>query len=85
MDKFVAGSLNMTPIVSFRFIQTLFLMVPLRSTVSHLRPRFAYILGSYGHVRGQGGHHPAVAKPPFYIRILVVKNTSNPNMQWLRG
>ena len=44
-------------------------MVPLGSTVSHLPPRFAYILGNYGHdrhARSQGGRQPASAKPPLY-------------------
>ena len=41
-------------------------MVPLGSTVPHLRPRFAYILGNYEHARSQLGRQPAAAKPPLY-------------------
>ena len=43
--------------------------VPLGSTtvVSHLRSRFAYILGDCGHARSQGGRQPAAAKPRWYI------------------
>ena len=67
------------PSVSFLFIQRdLFLVVPLGSTVSHLRPRFAYILGNCGHARSQGGRQPAAAKPPLYayFRIARTKNTT---------
>ena len=42
-----------------------FFMYPL-AVLSHLRPRFAYILGHYGVARSQGGHQPAAAKPPLY-------------------
>ena len=66
---FVAGSLNLMPVFYFSsFKQDLFLMVPLGSTVSHLWLRYAYILDNYGHVRSQGGRHPAAAKSPLCIR-----------------
>ena len=56
------------PSVFFLFNQTRFnLMVSLGSTVSHLRPRFAYILGHYRRAWSQGGRQPAAAKPPLYI------------------
>ena len=70
MAKFVAGSLNPILVFSFSsFERDLFLMSPLGSTVSHLRPRFAYILGKYG--RSQGGRQPAAAKPllQMYVKI----------------
>ena len=78
MDKFVAGPLNLTPVFSFSsFKLDFFLMVPLGSTVSNLRPRFAPILGSYGHARSQGGHQPAAAKPPcVYIYIFAKGNVA---------
>ena len=41
----------------------LFLTYPL-AVLAPLRPRFACILGNYGHARGQGGRQPAAAKPP---------------------
>ena len=37
-------------------------MYPL-AVLSHLRPRFAYIRGPYGHTRSQGGRQHAAAKP----------------------
>ena len=42
--------------------------VPLGSNavMSHLRPRYAYILGNFGHARSQGGRQTAAAKPPLY-------------------
>ena len=44
MANFVAGSLNLTPVFYFSsFKRDLFFMVSLGSTVSHLRPRFAYL------------------------------------------
>ena len=45
MAKNVAGSLNLIPVY---FKHDLFSMYPV-AVLSHLRPRFAYILGSYGH------------------------------------
>ena len=59
------------PSVFFLFIQTrVIFYVSFGSTVSHLRPRFAYILGNYRHARSQGGRQPAAAKLPmwFYFR-----------------
>ena len=49
----IAGSLNLIPVFTFPSLKRdVFLMVPLGSAVSHLRPRFAYIhLGNYGHAR----------------------------------
>ena len=57
------------PTVFFLLIQTRYILdVPLVSTVSHVRSRFAYILGNCGHARSQGGRQAAAAKPPlFYI------------------
>ena len=78
--KFVAVSLNLIPVFYFSsFIRDLFLMVPLGSAaVSHLRPRFAYILGNYGHARSQGGRQPVAAKPPLYIYKYVVSFRESP-------
>ena len=68
LDKFVAGSLNLIPVFSFpSFKLDLFLMVLLGSTVSHLRPRFAYILGNYGYARSQGGRQQAPLVYPYQI------------------
>ena len=78
MSKFGAGSLNLIPVFSFSsFKSDIHIFdLPLGSTaVSHLRSRFAYILGNCGHARSQGGRQPAVAKPPLYtvhIRIYLV-------------
>ena len=44
------------------FKRDFFLMYPL-ADLSHLRPRYAYILGNYGYARSQGGRQPVVAKP----------------------
>ena len=66
MAKIVAGPLNLLPMLSFSsFKRDLFLMYeyPL-AVLSHLRPRFAYMLGNYGHARSQGGRHPAPANTP---------------------
>ena len=41
-------------------------MFPL-AVLSHLRPRFTYIIGNYGHARSQGGRHSAAAKTALYI------------------
>ena len=49
-----------------RFTQARFLLMLYLAVLSHLRPRFAYILGHYRHARSQGGRQPAAAKPPFY-------------------
>ena len=49
--------------------------VPLGSTVSHLRSRFAYILGNYGHVRSQGGRQPATANPSLHCINLYLYGT----------
>ena len=65
--KFVAGSLNLIPVFSFpSFKRDIMLRVPLGSNVSHLQPRFAYILGNYGHARRRGGRQPATANSPLY-------------------
>ena len=54
------------PSAFFLSIQTRFIFdVPLGSTVSYLRPRFAYILGSHGHAWSHGGRQPDAAKPPY--------------------
>ena len=67
MAKFFAGSWNLIPVSSFSSLKCdSVLMVPLDSTVSHLRHRFAYVLGNYVHARSQGGHQLAAAKPPLY-------------------
>ena len=47
-----------------------FLMYPL-AVLSHLHPRFAYILGHDGHARSQGGHQPAAAQSPSYTNIIL--------------
>ena len=44
---------------------------PLGSTVSHLRPRFAFILRNYGHARSQGENQPAAAKPALYNNVML--------------
>ena len=82
MGKVVAGSLNLIPVFSlFLFKRDLVLMAPLGGTaVLLLRPRFAYryIFGNDGHARSQGGHQLAAAKPPLYILlVLLTDSTSN--------
>ena len=48
-------------------------MVLLGSTMSHLRPRFAYTIGNDGHARSQGGRQPAATKPRLFdIRIMTL-------------
>ena len=65
--KFVAGSLNVIPVFYLSsFEHDFFFRVPLGSNLSHFRPRFANILGIYGHARSQGGRQPAAANPPLY-------------------
>ena len=57
---------NLIPVFSCpSFKLDLFLMYP-SAVLSHVPPRFAYILGNHGRTRSQGGHQPAVAKPPTY-------------------
>ena len=52
MEKLVAGSLKLIPTFSFSsFKHELFLMYPLAALLSRLWPRFACILGHYGHAR----------------------------------
>ena len=48
------------------FIQTRFVFdgTPWQYSVSHLRPRFAHILGNYGHARSQDERRPARRIPP---------------------
>ena len=75
MAKFVAGPLNLIPVIYISaFKRNLFLMVPVGSAVSHLRPQFAYILGNYGHTRSQGGRQPAAAKPALYLMFFFSKH-----------
>ena len=72
MAKIVAGSLNLIPSIVFflSFSKTRFILhvctYPL-AVLSHLRPRFSYILGNDEHARSQGGRQPAAARrsPPF--------------------
>ena len=73
MAKFVAGSLNLIPVFSlYSFRTRLMFNISLGSTaVSHLRPRFAYILSNYGHARSQGGCQPAASKPPLVYQYIV--------------
>ena len=59
------------PSVFFLFTQTRLILVYPLAVLSHLRPRFAYILGNYGHARSQGGRQPAAAKPPLYVSCSV--------------
>ena len=62
MAFFVAGALNLTPVFPFSsFKRDLFLMYSL-AVLSHLRRRFAYILGNYGHALSQGGRQSTAAK-----------------------
>jgi len=64
MAKVFAGSLNLIPVFLFPpFKRDVFLMAPLGSTVSLLRPRLAYILGNYGHARSQDGRQPTASPP----------------------
>ena len=66
-DGQICWFVESVPVFSFCSLKRdLFLMVPLGSTASHLRPRFAYILGNYGHARSQGGRQPAAGKPALY-------------------
>ena len=67
MAKFIADSLELMPAFSVSsFKCDFFFMVPLGSTVPHLRPRFAYILGNFGHARSQGGRQPAAENTLLY-------------------
>ena len=67
MATFFADSLNLVRVFSCSsFKRDLLVMVPLGSTVSHLRPTISCVLGDYGHARSQGGHQPAAAKLPLY-------------------
>ena len=62
MAKFVPGSLNLIPVVSFSsttILRTNRLAVHMCG-LEFLR----YILRKYGHARRQGGRQPAAAKPP---------------------
>ena len=54
------------PCVCLLFIQTRFVFdgTPWQYSVSHLRPRFAHILGNYGHARSQDERRPARRIPP---------------------
>ena len=49
---------------SFKHDLLFIISVPLGSTLSHLRSRFAYILSNYEHARSQSECQPAAAKPP---------------------
>ena len=74
MAKFGAGSLSLIAVFYFSFKRDVFLMIPLGSTaLSHLRPRFAYILGNYEHSRSQGGRQPVAAKPGLYNHTTQVR------------
>ena len=64
-DGQICGFIESDPSVSCHSNATYF-DVPLGRNVSHLRSRFAYILGNCGHARSQGGRQPAAAKPPSY-------------------
>ena len=66
MAMFVAGTLNLIPVFSFSIKRDFFLMCSL-AVLSHLRLRFAYVLGNYRHAQSQGGRQPAAAKPPLSI------------------
>ena len=71
MANFVADSLSLIAVFSSAsFTRDFFLIVPLGSTLSHLRPPLAYILGNYGHARSQGGCQPTAAKPPLHDTII---------------
>ena len=78
MAKVVAGSLNLIPVFSFfSFKRDVFLMAPLGSTaVSHLRPRFAYILGNYGHARSQGVSRCGEAPLVHQVQVFRILNRS---------
>ena len=52
------------------FTQARFVLMHYLAILSHLRPRFAYTLGHYVHVRSHGGRQNAAVKPPcIYIEI----------------
>ena len=73
MAKFVADLLNLIPVFSFSsFKRDLFLLYPL-AVLSRLRPRFAYILGNYGHERSQGGVSPPRRSPPCILYVQTYK------------
>ena len=55
------------PSVFFLFIQTRFIFVYPLAVLSLLLPRFAYILGNYGHARSQGGCRPVPPCRSYYI------------------
>ena len=66
MAKFVAGSLNLIPVLSFSSFN-LYFKLSLGSTVAFTASIcLQYILGNYGHARRRGGRQPA-AKPFLYI------------------
>ena len=57
------------------FKRDLVLMHPLAVLLlSHVRPRFAYILGNYGHARSQGGRHPATAKASLALLRVILES-----------
>ena len=72
MAKFVAGSLNLTPVFTFLFVHTRFVFygTPWQYCVAFTASICLYILGNYGHARSQDGRQPAAAKPPLYTRIM---------------
>ena len=73
MATSVAGSLNLITVLYFYSFKLDTFDVPLGTiAVSHLRPRFAYILGKYGHAQSQGGRNLAAAFPPLYVYIYKV-------------
>ena len=45
-------------------------MYPL-AVLSHFRPRFANILGHYGHARSHGRRQPDAAKAPWYNKLII--------------
>ena len=71
MAKIVAGSLNLIPAFSFSaFKRDCFFYVPLGSTVSLLRPRFANMLGNCGGCTEPRRSSARHGKGPLVIRII---------------
>ena len=64
MAKYLCRIIEPSFFLLFTFTQTRFIFDVPSAVLSHLRPRFAYVLGHYGHAWGQGGRQPAAAKPP---------------------
>ena len=66
----IAGSLNLIPVFSFSSCKQDLFVVYSSAVLLILPPRFAYVLGKYGHARSHGERQPAAAKPPFNCNMM---------------